>query len=382
MQIAEVKTHLLHHPLDAPFQSSHSQFDSRFHCLVEIICEDGTTGWGECLGPAGPNAAIVAAMRPFLIGRDALKIEENWLRLYNQFRDQGQRGVAVSAQSGIDIALWDIAGKHFGAPVHVLMGGAFRSSVRAYATGGFRRLSGHRPSYLAEETAGYVARGFSGVKIKIGYGLEDDLETIAAVREAIGPDTVFMIDANHGYDAIEAIRLGNAAARHDIEWFEEPVVPEDLAGYRDVRRGQPIPVAGGETWYTRWTMRDVFTTRSVDIVQPDVCGVGGLSEARKIADMAACFGIRVIPHVWGTAVALAASLNYLAILPPSPPRHEERQPWFEFDQTENPFRQAVVKKPILANNGIVQIPDGPGLGIEIDRAALKKFAPKDLTGGT
>jgi D-galactarolactone cycloisomerase len=380
MKIADVRTHLLCHELDAPFQSAFSQFDTRLHCLVEIVCEDGTTGWGECLGPARPNAAIVSAMRPLLLGRDPLKIEQLWLTLYNQFRDQGQRGLAVSAQSGIDIALWDIAGKHYGAPVHALMGGAFRSSVRAYATGGFRRLSGDRPSYLAEETAAYVAQGFTGVKIKIGYGLDDDLATIAAVREAIGPETTFMIDANHGYDPIEAIRLGNAAAGYGIEWFEEPVVPEDLAGYLDIRRGQPIPIAGGETWYTRWTMRDVFATRAVDIVQPDVCGVGGLSEARKIADMAACFGVRLVPHVWGTAVALAAGLHYLAILPPTPPRHEERQFWFEFDQTENPFRQAVVRTPILASDGIVQVPDGPGLGIEIDRAALERFAPAADTG--
>lgn len=380
MKIADIKTHLLNHDLDTPFQSSFSQFDARTHCLVEVICEDGTIGWGECLGPALANAAVVKAMRPLLIGRDPLKIEQCWLMLYHQFRDQGQRGLAVTALSGIDIALWDIAGKHFDAPVHALMGGAFRDRVRAYATGGFRRPGTDRVTAMATETAGYVADGFSAVKIKIGYGAKDDIETIRAVREAIGPDTKLMIDANHGYDAIEAIAVGNAVAELDIDWFEEPVVPEDLAGYRDVRRGQPIPVAGGETWYTRWTMRDVFVARAVDIIQPDVCGVGGLSEARKIADMAACFGIRLVPHVWGTAVALAASLHYLAILPPVPPRHEERELLLEFDRTENPFRQAVAKEPIEHLDGVVAVPDGPGLGIEINRDAVAEFQLKSTDG--
>jgi D-galactarolactone cycloisomerase len=152
-------------------------------------------------------------------------------------------------------------------------------------------------------------------------------------------------------------------------------VPEDLAGYRDVRRGQPIPVAGGETWYTRWAMRAVFERRSVDIVQPDVCGTGGLSEATKIAAMAAAFGIRLVPHVWGTAVAIAAALHYLAVLPPVPPRHEPRAPWLEFDRTDNPFRMAVVTAPITHTDGMVAVPDGPGLGITIDRATLDRYKP-------
>ena len=377
MKIADVRTHLLHHRLDRPFQSSFSQFDARVHCLVEIVCEDGTIGWGECLGPAGLNAATVDAMRPLLLGADPLKIEPVWLHLYNQFRDQGQRGVPVTALSGIDIALWDIAGKHYGAPVHALMGGAFRSEVEAYATGGFRSPTGDRPVMTAAETAAYVDEGFRAVKIKIGYGAREDIETIRAVRAAIGPETRLMIDANHGYDAIEAIAVGKAVAEFDIDWFEEPVVPEHLEAYRDVRQGQPIPVAGGETWHTRYTMRDVLAGRIVDILQPDVCGVGGLSEARKIADMAAAFGVRLMPHVWGTAVAIAAGLHYLAVLPPVPPRHEERAPLLEFDRTDNPFRQAIVKQPIEHEDGIVRVPEGPGLGVEIDRDALERFTLKD-----
>ncbi len=373
MRIAEIHTHLLHHDLDAPFESSFSRFDARTACLVEVVCEDGTAGWGECLGPSAPNAAIVKAMRSLLIGENALDTERLWLTLYHQFRDQGQMGLAVTALSGIDVALWDIKGKHFGVPAHVLMGGAFRKRVPAYATGGFRRVSGDRPSYLAEETAGYAAAGFRAVKIKIGYDKDEDIAAIRAVREAIGRDVRLMIDANHGYDAVEAIALGNAVADQDIDWFEEPVVPEDLAGYRDIRSRQPIPVAGGETWYTRWSMRTVMESRSVDILQPDVCGTGGLSESLKIADMAAAFGIRLVPHVWGTGVAVAAALQFLAVLPPVPPRHEPRGPWLEFDQTDNPFRQAVLTVPITQSDGMVAVPEGPGLGITVNRDALDRF---------
>lgn len=376
MRIVEVKTHLLHWPLKEPFQSSFGQFDERLHCLVEVLCDDGTIGWGECLGPARLNAAVVEAMAGLLIGRDPSHIAPIWLHLYNQFRDQGQRGLVLTALSGIDIALWDIRGKQLNQPIHALLGGAFRTSVPAYATGGFRRLSGDRAAMMAEETAGYVAEGFSAVKIKIGYDVKDDIRTIRAVREAIGPDTEFMIDANHGYDAVDAIALGNAVADQDIAWFEEPVVPEDLDGYREVKTRQPIPVAGGETWHGRYAVRDAITARAVDIFQPDVCGIGGLSETVKATDLAQSFGIRVVPHVWGTAVAIAAGLHFLAVLPPSPPRHENREPWLEFDQTENPFRQAIVRTPITQEQGRVAVPTGPGLGIEINRDALSEFAPR------
>lgn len=372
-KIAGIRAHLLGHRLEAPFQSAFSQFDERLHCLVEIRCEDGTTGWGECLGPARINAAILAAMTPALVGRDPAGIRPIWHGLYSTFRDQGQRGAVISALSGIDVALWDIAGRRHGVPVHELAGGAFRSSVPAYATGGFRRLAGDRPTYLAEEAAGYAAEGFGALKIKIGFGVAEDEAAIRAVREAVGPTVALMIDANHGYDRGEAAALGRAVSDLGIGWFEEPVVPEDLEGYRRLRTAQPIPVAGGETWFTRWGFRDAFAARAVDIAQPDVCGCGGLTEALAIADMALAAGVRVVPHVWGTGIAIAAALQFLAVLPHDPPRHEAREPLLEFDRTENPFRQAILTRPIEAHEGRVTIPQGPGLGIDIDRAALDRY---------
>lgn len=377
MKIASIRTHLLEHRLETPFESASMRFDRRSHVLVEVICEDGTTGWGECLGPARANAAVVETYAPWLVGCNPLETEKIWATLYNALRDQGQRGLAVTALSGIDIALWDIKGKYFGVSVSTLLGGRFRDKVQAYATGSFKKEGVDRIEDNATEMAAHRDAGFVAGKIKIGFDVAQDLQVIRAVRESIGPDMRLMIDANHGYDVVDAIRIGQKAADYDIDWFEEPVVPEQLDAYRAVRAGQPIPVAGGETWHTRWGMAEPIATRAVDIVQPDLCGCGGFSEARKIADLAALHGVRVVPHVWGTAVHLAAALQFMAALVPDPMRARPSEPLFEFDRTFNPFRQAIVTKPIEHEKGWVTIPDAPGLGIEIDRDALREFRMND-----
>lgn len=374
MKITAFRTHVLRHTLEQPFQSAFSTFHDRWACLVEISTDAGITGWGECLGPPGPNAAIVKAMAERLIGRDPLDIEPIWADLYNEFRDQGQRGATMTALSGIDIALWDIAGRHFDVPIHRLLGGAHRNNVPAYATGGFRPVGQDRKAWLVDELAGYAAQGFRAAKIKIGFDVTEDAACISAVREAIGPDVALMIDANHGYDVIEAIALGNRVAHLDIGWFEEPVVPEHLTAYDEVRSRQPIPVAGGETWHGRTAFAEVLARRSVDILQPNVCGCGGITEMRKIVAMAETAGTRVVPHVWGTAIAIAASLQMLATLPPTPLRHHTRQPMLEFDQTHNPFRQAIVRQPITHRAGVVAVPNGPGLGVDVDMDAVRRFA--------
>ncbi len=196
---------------------------------------------------------------------------------------------------------------------------------------------------------------------------------IAAVRETIGPKTGLMLDANHGFDVIEAVELGRKAAKYDIGWFEEPVVPDELQSYEEVKARQPIPVAGGECEFTRWGFREVLTRRAIDIIQPDTCAAGGLTECKKIADMATAFGVRYVPHVWGTGIGLAAALQLLAVLPNTPPRHTPLEPMLEFDRSEHPFRQAVMTRAIEHDAGVVKIPEGPGLGIEINRATLDKF---------
>lgn len=373
MKITRVATHHLEAAIGRPFAWSFSQTTVRTALLVEIEA-GGITGWGECYGPPRPNRGVVETMTPLLLGKDATATEAVWELLYDQFRDHGQGGHTVQAISGIDAALWDIRGKALGLPAHRLMGGPLRTKVRAYATGLYRRLERtDHAAYLAEEAGGYAAEGFTAVKLKVGFGIAEDVRNARAVREAIGPDVELMIDANHGYDVAGAIRLGRALADLDIGWFEEPVVPEDVAGYGEVRRRQPIPIAGGECSYGRAGFRRLFVERALDIAQPDTCAAGGLSECKKIADMASAFGVRHVPHVWGTGVALATALQLLAVIPRNPPCHHPVEPVLEFDRTEQPFRQVILTAPIEHTGGWVGVPMTPGLGIEIDRAALERF---------
>jgi D-galactarolactone cycloisomerase len=374
MIITGVRTHVLEARLSQPFAYSRAWYDTRTAMVVEIETDAGLIGWGECYGPARMTAAVVQSVAPWLIGEDPLRTDYLWQMIYARLRDHGQKGVVIEGLSGIDIALWDIKGKHFGVPAHLLLGGPLRTEVQAYATGLYRRKSGDPLRYLAEEAAGYVAEGFKAVKLKVGFGVEEDAAVTRAVREAIGPDVALMVDANHAYDAVAAIRLGRMIEPYDIGWFEEPVPPEDVAGYRAVKVALSIPVAGGECEFTRFGFRDLLVSRAIDIIQPDTCAAGGLSECKKIANMAEAFGVRYNPHVWGTGIAIAASLQLLAVLPAhTPVSLAPLQPMLEFDRTEHPIRQSLLVQSIEHTGGIVSVPDGPGLGIEVDRDALARF---------
>ncbi len=373
MKITDVRTHVLEAQLEQPFAYSQAWYERRGAMLVEIVGEDGNSGWGEAFGPARVTAAIVAHYRPLLVGADALATEAIWQSLYNMLRDHGQKGVAIEALSAVDIALWDLKGRHLGLPVHRLLGGPLRTDVEAYATGFYRKRGGDPLDYLLAEARERVQEGFTGIKLKLGFGLEDDIRLCHTVRRAVGDDLRIMVDANHAYDATAAIRLGRAIEELDIAWFEEPVPPEDLAGYREVKAALRIPVAGGEAEFTRWGFRPLLAERCVDIAQPDVCAAGGISECKKIADMANAFGVRVNPHVWGTGVGLAASLQLIAALPHNPPGLHPIEPLLEFDRSEHPIRMAVLQEAIVQSGGRVAIPQGPGLGVEIERAALDRF---------
>jgi D-galactarolactone cycloisomerase len=374
MIITAVRTHVLEARLSQPFAYSRAWYDTRTAMVVEIETDAGLIGWGECYGPARMTAAVVQSVAPWLIGEDPLRTDYLWQMIYARLRDHGQKGVVIEGLSGIDIALWDIKGKHFGVPAHRLLGGPLRTEVQAYATGLYRRKSGDPLRYLAEEAAGYVAEGFKAVKLKVGFGVEEDAAVTRAVREAIGPGVALMVDANHAYDAVAAIRLGRMIEPYDIGWFEEPVPPEDVAGYRAVKAALSIPVAGGECEFTRFGFRDLLLSQAIDIIQPDTCAAGGLSECKKIADMAEAFGVRYNPHVWGTGIAIAASLQLLAVLPAhTPVSLAPIQPMLEFDRTEHPIRQSLLVQPIEHSGGIVRVPDGPGLGVEVDRDALARF---------
>jgi D-galactarolactone cycloisomerase len=373
MKIAAVETYLLSADLEAPFAYSQAWYATRTALIVEVVTDGGLSGFGEVYGPARPNRAVVEAYAPLLIGEDPFAIERHWQRLYNHLRDHGQRGLAIQALSGIDIALWDLKGRALGLPVRVLMGGPIRERVRAYATGLYRRDRPDHETYLREEAVSYVEAGFTAMKLKTGWGVAEDVRLTRALRDEIGPDVELMVDANHAYDAVDALRYVRAVEELDIGWFEEPVAPEDYDGYREVKAGGTIPVAGGECSFTRFGFRRLIAERLVDIAQPDTCAAGGLSECKKIADMAQAFGVRYVPHCWGTGIARAAALQLLAVLPHNPPGLHATEPLLEFDMSEHPIRDAVTTEPIVQEGGWARVPTGPGLGIEIDRSALERF---------
>ncbi|EJA5030408.1 mandelate racemase/muconate lactonizing enzyme family protein [Salmonella enterica] len=372
MRIKDIRTHILSAKLNAPFAYSRAWYDTRTAMIVEIETDTGLIGWGECYGPAIMTEAVVRGVSPWLIGADPMRSDFLWENIYARLRDHGQKGLVIEGLSGIDIALWDIRGKHFSCPSHQLLGGTMRDDVQAYATGLYRRHEGNPLNYLPKEAAGYVKEGFKAVKLKIGFGVKEDAAITEAVREAIGPDIKLMVDANHAYDAVSAIQLGRLIEPYDIAWFEEPVPPEDLVGYKAVKAALAIPVAGGECEYTRLGFRDILTQNAMDIIQPDICAAGGLSECKKIADMAWSFGVRTNPHVWGSGIGIAASLQFIAMVPThTPVSLNPQQPIFELDQTEHPIRMTILQNPIITHQqGRISIPQGPGLGIEINREAL------------
>ena len=369
MKITGVDRWILRAPLERPFAYAQGWLRSRTALLVRIRTDAGLDGVGECFGPPELAAAVLDhAYAPALIGRDPLDSAVIWDELYNLLRDHGQKGSAIEALSGVDIALWDIKGKAAGMPVAKLLGGCFRSRVEPYATGFYRTdgLSGQEAA-LAREAERYRDAGFRAMKVKLGFGVDEDRRAAEAVRRAVGDGVRLMADCNHAYDPPSAIAVGRVLEEHGYRWLEEPVVPEDVDGYARVHDVLEIPIAGGEAEFTRFGMRALIARHALDIVQPDCCGTGGLTEARRIADLAGVFGVRTIPHVWGTRVATAAALALLAALAPTPPALVPEEPLLEWDCSEHPLREAVIQEKIeIDREGMVAVPAGPGLGVTLD----------------
>lgn len=378
MKITKIQTHVLEALLgDRGFGWSLRVTDRRQTALCVIETDSGLQGVGEAmyLGSAAVAARVInEVFVPLLVGSDPFDTSVLWDRMYDWSRDGGQKGLPIAAMSAIDIALWDIKGKALGLPVYRLLGGAYRDKARVYATGLYEPQG--VPSVeaaLVEEALGYKAAGFAGMKLKVGYGVGRDLELVKAIRRAIGDDLYLMIDANHAYNAAEAIRVARALAPYNVYWFEEPVPPEDLDGYLEVKRDAPMLVAGGECEYTRYGFRELINRRVVDILQPDLCAAGGFSELQKIIGMASAANLAVIPHVWGTNVGLAAALQLFAALPHFPERRFPAEPFFEYDQSPHPFRHRTTHEQFAMENGYLAIPDRPGLGVTLDLEAIREF---------
>jgi len=387
VKISRITTYILKVPLgEKRFYSSQCAFPERNSLLVSIETDDGLIGWGEGgqYGPAEPVASCINdVLATGLIGKNPLDTGCLWEEMYALTRDFGQRGPYIEAISAIDIALWDLKGKHLRLPVYQLLGGSFRDTVPAYATGCYYRGENVLDldislKELAREAAGYVEAGFSILKIKVGLPrIEEDLQRLKAIREAIGPRVQLLVDCNHAYNATNAIRMGRHLEEHGVVFFEEPVPPEDLGGYRAVRQALDLAIAGGENVYTRFGFRDLILNDCIDIAQPNIGVCGGFTEFMNIQAMTSAHGVRVIPHVWGSGVSMAAALHAVATLPPMPhtahPVALQNEPVIEYDRNPNPLRDELIEGGIPFHKGCLHVPDGPGLGININTAVLERY---------
>jgi len=363
MKISAVRVYNLRYPLEQPFANSQVWNTTRSAGVVEILTDSGLTGWGE-----GLHAANLESLERHLIGRDPLDIEVIW-------QDLQEKGWGdIAAMSAVDIALWDIMGKSMDLPIYKLLGGAFRDRIPAYASGLFNKDVPNITQALSDEAQSYVDQGFGAVKMKIGFGVAYDTTNVAAVRKAVGDSVHLAVDANCGYDASTAIDIGKRIRDCDPYWYEEPISTDDVAGYREIRKSLGIPIAGGEMLRGSRAFRGLIQERGVDIIQPDISVAGGFSECRKIAAMASANHVRLLPHMWGTSIRLAATIHWQATIPDSPPALNPVPSLFEFDMTENKLRTELALEPILAVDGYVPILQSPGLGIEIDRKILEKYA--------
>ena len=380
MKITQVRAHVLRSELPQPFAFSQGWVSSRGATLVEVQTDQGVTGWGEalCQGLQPPEvaaAAIEHALKQLVVGADPLEPEVLWHRMYHYTRDYGQKGALIGAISGIDIALWDIAGKARGEPVARLLGGMFRTRVQAYATGFYRLQGAGEAERLTREFEAHSANGFRAMKIKLGFGIEDDLAVMKSLRSVHEGQEV-MIDTNHAYGVADAIRLGRELEDMGwrLRWYEEPVVQEDLDGYAEVRRALATPIAGGENEYTLFGFRSLLASRGLDIAQPDLCIAGGFTGCRHIVALAHAHGVQVNPHVWASAVGQAASLQLIASIPVANHALLPKDILLEFDTSSHPFREHLTDMPLRQREGWVEIPRKPGLGVEVDRKVLEKYS--------
>lgn len=378
MVIEKIESYILKDKLSKSFFFSQWEYSERCICVVKITTLDGQYGWGEGYGPANVLEAGINLLKPIVIGKNPLENEVIWSDMYRKTLDFARRGILVASMSAIDVALWDLKGKILGLPVSVLLGGAQRSQVRPYATGLYFSDYNNPSKDFDKEVRQYIRKGFKAIKMKVGLGIKEDYKNVKRMREVIGEDIELMIDSNHAYTLREAVTLAKKLEPFDISWFEEPLSPEYYSQYNELRSKTTIPIAGGECEYLRFGFHQLLRNKSVDILQPDICASGGLTEAKKIAALASTYGIEIIPHTWGTAIGIHVALHFIANLESIPGRMMSPDFLMEFDQTENGLRERLTYPKIEMVDGMIDIPKRPGLGIDIDEAVLREYAiPKD-----
>ncbi|MDA1013035.1 MAG: mandelate racemase/muconate lactonizing enzyme family protein [Planctomycetota bacterium] len=372
LKITKVKTFLLKHTLKKPFGVSVSVplARTRTALLVKIETNAGLVGWGETGPISGARGTIDDHMQPILLGRNPLEYRKLWRSLWGA---NFGNGIALGA---VEMALNDLRGKALGLPVAELFGGRVRDTVPVYAST-MNYTAGREPEeQYPKQAADFARRGFKALKMRLGrYGVAREARVAKLVREAVGPSVKLMADGNGAYTLRTAMQMGRVLDELGFEFFEEPLPQSPrYAGYAELRQKLPLPLAGGEALDSRIAAKDLIDRRCIDIIQPDPALCGGIGEALFVAEMAALSRIQCIPHCWGGAIAIAASVHLASLLPEPHWGFTKDTPLLELDQSENPWRTELVKQPFEVIDGAIKVPSKPGLGIEVNEDVVEKYA--------
>jgi len=344
----------------------------RFHgwLIVEVFTDTGLVGLGEAaLAPRLTKAAIDLYLKPILVGADPQDIEYLWQLMYRWTMAFGRKGVGMTAISAVDIALWDLFGKATGQPVFRLLGGRTKKRIPVYAS----RLYSQPLDALAAEARQYKEAGYTAMKLRFGWGPADgaagmhkNVDLVRTVREVVGDAVDVMADAYMGWTLDYARRMIPLLDRFNLRWLEEPVIPDDLAGYVELKKLGRIPIAGGEHAFTQFEVRDLLEARAVDYLQIDTNRVGGITQARKISALAESFGVPVVPHA-------GQMHNYHVVMASVNSPMAEYFPPVDVEVGNELFWYIFKGEPVAEHGSIDLRDDLPGLGLTIDEPALEKF---------
>jgi D-galactarolactone cycloisomerase len=343
----------------------------RSSSIVKLTTDDGFVGYGEGSGPTAPVRDYLDILKSFFVGKRLYDFEMISSFVRDRLYHFGE-GHWVSCLSAINVAAFDAMGKKHGLPVHDLLGGRSTDTIPCYATTGYITKDGM--AGLERQLAKVDKTCFTGVKIKIGISPKSDLERVRLARKMLGDDILLMVDVNGNYTADIARQSVHAIAPYNIHWYEEPLPAYDVRGHAELRSYSPIPIATGEGFHGLHEFKTLVEARGIDILQPGVAKCGGLTTLKAVANLAQSENLRMIPAVWGGAYIVVAAMHALASLPSSP--HTDNSPYprmLEFDIGDNPLRDKVLKKPLVPKAGGVALPEGPGLGIELDLEAMEPY---------
>ncbi len=370
MKITDLELIQLAKTLDHPHRNSKQTMVRRVFSLVRVSTDDGINGLGEASCDPAVAPGALARLRALAVGMDPFNVEELWQRAFHGSAMYDPKGAAVAAISGVDIACWDIMGKALGVPVHKLLGGQSRRAIPAYASDLHWRDD---PEEMARTAARHVESGFVAVKTHLGVDPEGDEARVRAIRNAIGDDVRLMVDINTAFDRPTAVRFGRRIAAYDITWYEEPLSPMDVDGLRLVRAATGLPIAGGENEYTRWGFKEQFSREALDVAMPDVARAGGITELKKIFAVAEAFGVAVSPHNYSSGVCSAATLHLMAACAATGP--------LEWDVTNASILGELFIEPVSVRGGQVEVPESPGLGVDLPDEVRERYGVRERSAG-